>query len=252
MKLDYFALLSPEPIYLQGVGGILSPKLSAISRLGIQNYQHYLAVLLLETQSYLAALGLTNEYETLTKEEKSRTDIFSLLTLQEQSTSLLQDVLNFFIEETVRYSTEQNCFLVYREESVTGTIHKENYPLVCDCICRRNCIRPGTDADLSKVKSKKAQDILKKLSQGRAAKTKQAQSDRNMELGNIISAVANKSHSLNILNIWDLTVFQVWDCFSRLSNNSIYDIQSMSVAAWGNKDNAFDISAWFKRMDTDN
>ena len=73
-----------------------------------------------------------------------------------------------------------------------------------------------------------------------------------MELGNIISAVANKSHSLNILNIWDLTVFQVWDCFSRLSNNSIYDIQSMSVAAWGNKDNAFDISAWFKRMDTDN
>ena len=73
-----------------------------------------------------------------------------------------------------------------------------------------------------------------------------------MELGNIISAVANKSQSLNILNIWDLTVYQLWDCFSRLSNNSIYDIQSMSVAAWGNKDNYFDATAWFKRIDTTN
>ena len=70
-----------------------------------------------------------------------------------------------------------------------------------------------------------------------------------MELGNIISAVANKSPSLNILNIWDLTIYQIWDCFSRISNNSIYDIQSMSVAAWGDNDNRFDASAWFKRVD---
>ena len=81
-------------------------------------------------------------------------------------------------------------------------------------------------------------------------KTLQFNNKNNMELGNIISAVANKSQSLNIINIWELTVYQVWDCFSRLSNNSIYDIQSMSVAAWGNKDNYFDATAWFKRIDT--
>ena len=73
-----------------------------------------------------------------------------------------------------------------------------------------------------------------------------------MELANIISAVANKSQNLNILNIWDLTVFQLWDCFSRLTNNSIYDIQSMSVAAWGDKDKHFDVTSWFKRIDTNN
>ena len=93
---------------------------------------------------------------------------------------------------------------------------------------------------------------MKKLQKGRAVKAKQSKSDKNMELGNIISAVANKSHSLNILNIWDLTVFQVWDCFLRLSNNSIYDIQSMSVAAWGNKDNYFDANAWYKKIDNIN
>ena len=90
---------------------------------------------------------------------------------------------------------------------------------------------------------------MKKLQKGRKSAAKQSKEDKNMELGNILSAVANKSQSLNILNIWDLTVFQVWDCFARLSSNSIYEIQSMSVAAWGNKDNTFDASAWFKRMD---
>ena len=50
------------------------------------------------------------------------------------------------------------------------------------------------------------------------------------------------------MNIWDLTIFQLWDCFSRLSNNSIYDIQSMSVAAWGDKDNHFDPTAWFQTI----
>ena len=79
-------------------------------------------------------------------------------------------------------------------------------------------------------------------------KAKQTAPDKNMELGNIISAVANKSHSLHIMNIWDLTIFQLWDCFSRLSNNSIYDIQSMSVAAWGDKDNHFDPTAWFQTI----
>lgn len=93
---------------------------------------------------------------------------------------------------------------------------------------------------------------MKKLQKGRAEKARQSKADKNMELGNIISAIAAKSQSLNILNIWDLTVYQVWDCFWRLSNNSIYNIQSMSVAAWGNKDNHFDAAAWFKRIDNGN
>ena len=107
-------------------------------------------------------------------------------------------------------------------------------------ICQRNSINTRQNEDLSKVKSKKALAIMEKLNKGRAEKNKLNKADKNMELGNIISAVANKSQSLNILNIWDLTIFQLWDCFARLNNNTLYDIQSISVATWGNKDNYFD------------
>lgn len=248
MKLNYFDLLSPNPIYIPGVGGIISPKLKDISSIGINTYQYYLSVLSMDLKSYFAMINQSDLYETFSDEDKSQLNLFDLLIINKQSASFLQDILNFFIKETVVYSPENQCFLVYDNEENIGLITKEAYPKVCDLICQRNCIRSGQEEDMSKAKNKKALEIMKKLQKGRTEKAKQSKTDKNMELGNIISAVACKSHSLNLINIWELTVFQIWDCFSRLSNNSIYDIQSMSVAAWGNKNNTFDPASWFKRM----
>ncbi len=248
LKLNYFELLSPDPINLPNVGGIISPTLKAISSIGINTYQYYLSILLMDLKSFFTSLGQPEQYEALSDEERTQMNIFDLLMANEQFAALLQTILNFFIDEDVVYSSQNKCFLVQKDGAAIGLITKEIYPKICDLICQRNCIKTNQEENLSKVKSKKALEIMKKLQKGRSEKAKQNKSDKNMELGNIISAVANKSHSLNILNIWDLTVFQVWDCFSRLSNNSIYDIQSMSVAAWGNKDNYFDATAWFKRI----
>ncbi len=252
MKLSYFELLSPDPVNIQNVGGIISPKLKDISSIGINTYQYYLNILLIDLKSYFMMIGQPEQYERLSDEEKKQIHIFDILTINKQSANLLQDILNFFIKENVIYSSQKRCFLVQTTDEVVGLITRENYLQVCDLICQRNCIKSTQEEDLSKIKNKKAMEIMKKLQKGRSEKSKQNKSNKNMELGNIISAVANKSQSLNILNIWNLTVFQVWDCFSRLSNNSIYDIQSISVATWGNKDNYFDATAWFKRIDSDN
>lgn len=249
MKISYFELLSPDPIYLQNVGGIISPTLKAVSSLGINTYYYYLSILSMDVRAYFTMLGKADQYEQLSEEDKSQINIFDLWTMTEESALLLQNALNFFLKEDVLYSATNNCFLVQENDTMTGTISRTTYAKVCDLICQRNCIKSHQEENLSEIKSKKALEILKKLQKGRAQKSRQTKSDQNMELGNIISAVANISHSLNILNIWDLTVFQVWDCFSRLSNNNIYHIQSMSVAAWGNKDNYFDAAAWYKRID---
>lgn len=227
MKLSYFELLSPDPVYIQNVGGIVSPKLKDISSVGINTYQSYLSLLLMDLKAYFTAAGD-----------------------KEQAIRLLQTALNFFIREEVVYSPPSRCFLVQENQKTIGIISKEIYPQICDLICQRNCIKAKREDDLSKAKNKRALQIMEKLRKGRSEIAKQTKADRNIELGNIISAVANKSLSLNILNIWELTVYQLWDCFARLSNNSIYAIQAMSVAVWGNKDNYFDAASWFKRIDT--
>lgn len=252
MKLNYFDLLSPDPIYIQNVGGIISPKLKDISSIGINTYQYYLNIILMDVKTYFTIINQIEQYELLTEEEKKNLSIWELLTSNKETINLLNNILNFFIKEDVKYSFEYNMFFIYKDLKVIGSISKEVYPQVCNLICQRNNIKSNKEEDLSKIKSKKALEIMKKLQKGRIEKAKHTKADENMELGNIISAVANKSQSLNILNIWELTVYQLWDCFSRLFNNSIYEIQSMSVAAWGNKDNYFDATAWFKRIDTDN
>lgn len=252
MKLNYFTLLSPDPISIPNVCSVLSPRLRDISAIGYDTYQYYLSILVMDVRTYFAMLGQQESYDLLTDEEKVRWNIFDCLLSTQQTRILLQDILNFFLWEDVIYSPGNHGFMVQAEEEDIGIITAENYLNICDLICKRNCIQSQSETDLSRVKSKKALEIIQKLKKGRAEKNQLTKADKNIELGNIISAVAGKSHSLNLINIWDLTIFQLWDCFSRLSHNTIYAIQSMSVAAWGNKDNYFDAAAWFHRIDTDN
>lgn len=248
LNLSYFDLLSPAPVQLSGIGGIVSPKLREISAIGYNTYQFYLSVLQMDGKSVLSAIGL----QAMPNAEQIQTNLFELLTADSRTADMLREILNFFLKEDVSYSENHKAFLVRTGNDVTGMITSENYPQVCEAVCLRNGIRQKQEADISKAKNKKALEIMNKLQMGRAKKAKQVKSDDNLELGNILSAVANKSQSLNIVNIWDLTVYQLWDCFFRLSNNNIYNIQSMSVATWGDKDNHFDATAWFKRMDTGN
>jgi hypothetical protein len=245
LKLDYLDLLSPEPVRMENVGGILSPKLRDVASIGYDAYQFYLELLLMDLEKSLSMLGHKEDFDRLSDEEKTDLDMFDLWTANGQSANLLEKVLNFFIKEEVVYSGQNRCFLIQDGNGDVGTITRDSYPQVRDIICQRVCIRPDQEEDLSKARNKKALEIAKKLQKGRSQKKKQEKTDKNMELGNIISAVANRSPSLNILNIWDLTVYQLWDCFSRISNNNIYDIQARVVAAWGNKDNHFDATAWY-------
>lgn len=257
MKPDYFDLLSPAPILLPGIGNVLSPTLRDISVIGIHTYHYYLSVLSMNLKMYFSMTAHPEQYDLLSEEELSRLSIFDLLTAHASSAALLQTILNFFLKEDVLFSEAEGCFLVTTDENspekcLTGKITRENYEKLCGIICRRNNVRFQNEYRLSDVKSKKALEIMKKLKKGRAEKAKYAKADQSTEIGNVISAVANKHPSLNPLNIWDITVFQLWDAFFRLSNNQIYNIESMSVAAWGNKDNHFDAAGWFKPLDFNN
>lgn len=248
MKLSYFELLSPEPVQIADIGGILSPTLRDISSLGYRTYQYYLTILLMDLKTYFQMAGQEEAYESLSDEEKSQISVFDLMTAVPESCELLQDVLNFFVMENVVFSPSHNGFIVQNDMEDVGIITRDNFASVSDYICQRNSIKSRQVEDLSKIKNKKALSIMKKIQKGRAERDKQTKADKDMELTNIISAVANKSHSLNILNIWDITVYQLWDCFTRISNNNIYGIHAMSVAAWGDKDNHFDASSWFKSL----
>ena len=253
MHLDYFDLLSPEPISFRSVCGVRCPTLREINKISYSVYQFYLSLLLLTPQAYFSMIQRQEAYDIMTEEEKALLNTYELLVEDQNLCPCVEKMLNFFLVNHVKYDSQYKAFLLYQEEDTKpcGIIQKELWPQLCNVILQRNYIRPK-EKDFSHIKSKRALAIMEKLRKGRANKEINTKADMNMEIGNIISAVANKSGSLNIINIWDITIYQLWDAFYRLCNNSIYHIQAMSVAAYGDKDHHFDSDLWYKNLSKSN
>jgi hypothetical protein len=68
----------------------------------------------------------------------------------------------------------------------------------------------------------------------------------NMLLPNIISSVASKNSGLNIINIWDATLFQLYDQFEKKQNDDTHYMNSVRVAVWGDEKKQFDPTLWYK------
>ena len=210
----------------------------------------------MNVENFYEANKKSHEYSLLTTEQKNKLNIFDMLTNNAIFVGLLRDALDFFIEEEIEYSPECEAFLIKNKNSnesneadYIGLIDRDNYIEVVDMICQCNNFTPPKKNN-SKPRGKKLSEILQKIEKGRKAlaKAKAKDVDESMDLANIISAVANRSNSLNIINIWDLTLFQLWDCFSRLTNNNIYDSNITSISVWGDKENKFDFNSWFKKI----
>lgn len=274
MRLNYYDLLNPNPIRIPQVGSFISPFLKDIR--SIDEYTMYLNMLLLSVSDYWNIInfhaGSGDEAADasgagLSEDHLNDADchIFDLITrhgtdLQMSVLKSVEDALNFFMTDTVRFDEQYGVFLTYdgtedeeHNPIPTGVIRKENYMDVCDIIARRNYISRESLYDPTKIRSKKAQQIYEKMMKGRQAKTKSAASghDSDLDLGNIISKVAARHPSINLLNIYELTIYQLYDQFYNLVNYSVFDIQGMALAMNGSKAvPKFECTDWYKNYNS--
>lgn len=271
IKLDYFTLLSPDPIFINGVGNIKCPTLRDISKLEYKcnTYNFYVNIFLFTIDSYFKEfenenslmshypqelknkmLSLKSEYDSLSEEEKNNITFFNFLVNDEVLKSRVSDALNFFIVENVVFNEEYNVFVTYDKKineddhpQIIGTIHSQNYADVIDIILQRLNIKNNkAKEEKLKVKNKIAEKLLAKMKKGSSQQKKQ--SDKKMTLANLISALSSHHENLNIINIWDITVYQLYDQFNRTRLNDSYNILSTGVSIFGDKENKFDEMMW--------
>lgn len=257
MKLNYADLISPYPFYLSHVGGIKSPTLREIWHPDVtyQTYQAYLTLLLMTPQHYCEQVNHSKAawYQALPDETKQNINMMDMIAMDINLQHSYSIMFNFFFAENVRWNSEQQLFCTYRpdseetQENVCGFIHKNIYVDLCDIILQRCGVsRTDTGTDTAKVKSPRAQNILKKLQKGRQKTSNHSNQDKDINLPNLITAVATKSNSINFTNIWDLTIYQLYEQFKREQANVFFDIQKMSVAAYGNEKNTFKGNEWYR------
>lgn len=233
-QLHELDLISPEPYPLAQVGHVRSPTLRQIASIGYEAYRTYLSLLSLRGDELAQAAGIAG----------SAASPFALLTESLELRELICAALSFFMTEEAVYSPAHNAFLCMDGERPVGRIHAANYEEVCGCILQRNHVNVSAPSN-GRFRNEKAREIYEKLHR---AKGKPAPSQREQSPGtslpNLISALCAQHNSINMINVWDLTVYQLYDQFLRQSYLNQQRIHAMNYACWGGE---FDPTSWYQK-----
>lgn len=250
MKLDYGTQLSYAPIKLS-IGTIRKPTLADIADITFNVFEHYESLMKLTPEFFLSQINVDGGgtfWEMLSDEEKNGLTMIGLISLNEYLRKQYEQMFNFFFVERVIFQDQHFAILSGKSDEASeyevGAIDETNFDdvkIILEQIC---CIDDKkASGEKPKFKNKKAQEIYEKINKAPKSAKK---ADFNYTIPNLISSVSAMHNSINITNVWSMTVFQLLDQFNRLTNKKIYEIECTRVSVWGDEKKKFDAAAWYK------
>lgn len=231
-------LLGGLPIELPVIGEVKPLTLKDIARKGYEKYLFHLNLFAL------------NKNDFIKEEFVDEIDIplFNVMI------AFSDDEFKTYIEESLELFVgipfevvKQELAVFPKDTTKDWAITHENFDNLRQVIRWQNGIDTEKESDEIKFKNDKAKQILERLKQAQAEveKMKRKDGSSDLDFADIISAIASKSFSLNKLNVFDLTVFQLYDEFKRLEiiDNYQVGIQAMMLGA-----NKVDLKHWTTKI----
>ena len=264
MKLEYFTLLCPTPIKLS-IGSVKKHTLREIGEFSFPRFRVYEVYLSLTPNSYYNNLAdeADKEYwQAIPDEQKVNTTLYDIILLYDDLRECYLDVFNFFFIERVIF--RDNYFYTLNtddydtpddeielsEDNVVGIINHTNIYDVLDILRQVCCIKSDDPLEEQQpvFKNEKAKRLYEKMLKAKEEDNKKKEKRLSMDTSvpNVISSTAAKSPGLNIINIWDATLFQLYDQFGKTQSDDIHYLNSVRVAVWGDEKNTYDHALWYK------
>lgn len=232
--IDKLKLLAgDERIEIDGIV-FKQPKLRNIKDIGLQVYYAYISFLLVSAKEYLISIKREDLIPFFKQHNLTMFDIYRDNPYERQ---FFIEALSFFIDGEIEFKNGE--FLINN----TNIINKEIYQKILEIIAEINCLKVNKQQET--YANEKARKIAEKIQQAKQ-KRSNVQSKDSILLADIISAVASRKESLNLLNIWDLTIYQLYDHYNRLIAEDEFDIHAMNYAYWGGE---FKTKHWSKQID---
>ena len=217
---------------------IKQPTLRAICApdVGEQKYSMYVSIFDLTTADVFGG-----EDSAIPQEIIEHLHIFDVLNGIDDHRQILLDALKFFTGEEATYSkADLACHL-----SGGGIITREVFDAIAPIVLQINCVQRKRDTAKSYA-NKRAKKIFEKIQNAKEKQKHHGKSDPNYTISNIVSKLSSKHPSYNLLNIWDLTIYQLYDQFACTCLNNQLSVIGLRWAAWGKED--FDFSQWYKKQ----
>lgn len=262
MKLDYYTALSFAPIKLS-VGTIRKPTLNDISELTFPVFEFYQLFIDMTPKRYYKSIGAELKYEdkknawdNFSDEEKANMTMFDIITRNDKVKETYLEILNFFFIDTVifvndyfyvvkNFDVEKN---VITKDNLQGAFGKELFDEVIEVIKQICCISIKEKESDQVFKNNKAREIWRKLHPDDESDKPKKRSNINLTIPNVISSVSANSFNLNIIDIWKITIFQLFDQFNKITLDKQNYLNGINVAVWGDEKNKFDSLGWNKNI----
>lgn len=225
-------LMHGLPIVINEHCSIRQPQLKEIDAFGYDRYRYVLSTFLVKKTDLLKTLGAEDgpEFDAYS--------VYDMMIAIPELRATLMESLGFFVVEPITYKQDQILSGGY-------ALSKTDLEDISEAVMQLSYIEHDSQ-EQHQFASEKARRIWEKCQKGKAQMRKASKQDINMELPNLIGAVAARSGGYTLLNIWDLTVYQLYDQFTRTNVNVQMDIYASRWAAWGKDD--FDVAMWFKNI----
>lgn len=204
-------LLAGMPIDINNLGILTPLKLKDITNIGESNYNELLSVLLIDKSNI----------EGLNDQEISNLELLMVYSYQniEFREKVLKSLKLFFNKEFLM----SNEGLFYCEDLIIDKEPFDDFQYALKCanhieIKKEPEYVPGNE---------RARKFMEKLKLNK----QNIKKPETMNLHSIISGVAWKSNNMNIIDIFKLTIYQLYDAFYRLENIDNYNYTLSGIYA---------------------
>jgi len=253
MIFQYCDMLSGEPIKVDGVGTLISPRLCKIkpqSGIGYSKYSLYLSCLSWDKEGFVSYANIM-QFKNSDRLQAASLTAFDIIMISNELRDLCREVLSFFIEEKLIWENKRKCFVTQKNEapfSTVGVINRKNFNDVRKMILQLNFIGLDEKQSVPKFandKAKIAWENAQKHIQEQNKKARQNNDNKDeYSLGNVISKICAAHPSYNLLNIYDLTVFQLYDQFFEIAHLRSANLSEQIFSNHGGEKFRFD--DWLK------
>lgn len=223
MNFSYADLISGDSIFMRGVGHLRSPKLKELlpsKGIGEYTYNLYLNVASWNKTDVYKMLNFVSPNKAAILRDVNQLSLFDLVTIIDNLKSVVQEALSFFLVEELSWDSIRHKFITTDKDTKkkVGEITRDNFDEVRDGILILNYI--PTDVKEEKkapqFSSPKAKELWERAQKYGWDGNRKKSQDKKLALGNIISKVCAANIGYNLLNIYDLTIYQLYDQFFQM------------------------------------
>lgn len=255
MKFAYEDLISGDPIPVQGVGHVRSPflwELKPTKGVGYWRYNLFMNLMSWEKGEFLVFLDSLGAIGKKSRAalENPKVEVFDLLRAIESLREMLRQAMSFFMTENLRWDKSTQAFLAFPKREgaeAVGRIDRNNFEDVRDMILQMNYVsREREKSKQPKFTSEKSRLMWEKVQQFQKKYSNPKKMDAKMTLGNIISKLCMASNTYNLLNVYDLTVYQLYDQFFECTHLRVANLSERIFSHYGGK--KFKMDQWLEPL----